>query len=99
MYLRPSSQPSAGRAVHQLDLAFGRNMRRALFIITGVSVVFTTLAFGHIMYHDTVHMLARHEESHLFVAVHTVVAAALGVLSLPGADLLLSGGPPQIPRL
>ncbi len=72
-------------------------MKRALFIITGVSVVFTTLAFGHIMYHDTVHMLARHEESHLFLAVHTLVAAALGVLSLLGAYLLLSGGPPQNP--
>ncbi len=67
-------------------------MKRALFVITGVSVVFTTLAFGHIMYHDTVHMLARHEESHLFLAVHTLVAAALGVLSLLGAYLLLSGG-------
>ena len=67
-------------------------MKRTLFIITGVSVVFTTLAFGHIMYHDTVHMLARHEESHLFLAVHTLVAAALGVLSLLGAYLLLSGG-------
>ncbi len=92
MYFMPSSQSSAGRAVHPLDLAFRRNMKRALFIITGVSVVFTTLAFGHIMYHDTVHMLARHEESHLFLAVHTLVAAALGVLSLLGAYLLLSGG-------
>ena len=44
------------------------------------------------MYHDTVHMLARHEEGYLFVAVHTLVAATLGVLSLLGAYLLLSGG-------
>ncbi len=98
MYLRPSSQPSAGRAVRQLDLAFRSNMKRTLFLITGVSVLFTTLAFGHIMYHDTVHMLARHEEGYLFVAVHTLVAAALGVLSLLGAYLLLSGGRPQNPN-
>ncbi len=67
-------------------------MKRALVIVSGVSVVFTTLAFGHIMYHDTVHMLTRHEGGHLFVAVHTVLAVALAVLSLLGAYFLLTGG-------
>ncbi len=67
-------------------------MKRALVIVSGVSVLFTTLAFGHVMYHDTVDMMTRHEESHLFVAVHTIVAVALGGLSLLGAYFLLKGG-------
>jgi len=67
-------------------------MKRALIIVSGVSVLFTTLAFGHVMVHDTVHMMTRHEDSQLFVAVHTIVAVALGVLSLLGAYFLLTGG-------
>ncbi len=67
-------------------------MKRALVIVSGVSVLFTTLAFGHVMYHDTVHMMTRHEESHLFVAVHTILAVGFGVLSLLGAYFLLTGG-------
>ena len=67
-------------------------MSRPWQIASGVSVVFTTLAFGHIMVHDTQHLLTHHQASHLFVAVHTIVAAALGILSLLGAYLLFIGG-------
>ncbi len=66
-------------------------MRATLRIASGISVLFTTLAFGHIMYHDTVHMAAKHGEGLLFVVVHTILAVALGVLSLLGAYFLLSG--------
>lgn len=72
-------------------------MKRALVIASGVSVVLTTLAFGHIVYHNTVHMITRHGEGHLFVAVHTVLAVVLGVLSLLGAYFLLTGGRGQNP--
>ena len=65
-------------------------MKRPVYIASGASVLITTLAFGHIMYHDTVHMLLRHEEGRVFAAVHTIVAFALFVLSLLGAFLLLT---------
>lgn len=67
-------------------------MTRTLHIASGISVVFTTLAFGHIVYHNTVHMVTKHGEGHLFVAVHTILAVALGALSLLGAYSLLTGG-------
>ena len=67
-------------------------MSRPWQIASGVSVVFTTLAFGHIMVHDTQRMLAHPDSSLLFIAVHTIVAAALGILSLLGAYLLFVGG-------
>jgi hypothetical protein len=67
-------------------------MTRTLHIASGISVVFTTLAFGHIVYHNTVHMVTKHGEGHLFAAVHTILAVALGGLSLLGAYSLLTGG-------
>jgi hypothetical protein len=67
-------------------------MGRTLHIASGVSVVFTTLAFGHIVYHNTVHMVTKHGEGTLFVAAHTILAVAVSVLSLLGAYSLLKGG-------
>lgn len=66
-------------------------MNRGLQIASGISVLFTTLAFGHIMVHDTQHMMSHHEDNHFFVVAHTIVAIALGVLSLAGAFCLLTG--------
>ena len=48
----------------------------------GVSVLFTTLAFGHIMIHDTQHMMSHPDASRLFIIGHTVLAIVVGVLSL-----------------
>lgn len=73
-------------------------MNRALQVVSGVSVVFTTLGFGHIMFHDTVHMVTGHGEGGLFVAVHTIVAAALVVLSLIGGYFLLTTRAKQNPQ-
>ncbi len=67
-------------------------MGRTLHIASGISVAFTTLGFGHIVYHNTVHMMTRHGASHLFVGLHTVFAVALGGLSLLGAYFLVKGG-------
>jgi hypothetical protein len=67
-------------------------MKRTLYLASGVSVLFTTLAFGHIMVHDTTHIMTHHEEgAALFLTVHTILAVAFGVLSLIGAYFLLSG--------
>jgi hypothetical protein len=57
---------------------------RTLQIASGVSVLFTTLAFGHIMVHDTQHMLRSNDASQFFIVGHTILAIALGVLSLAG---------------
>jgi hypothetical protein len=57
---------------------------------SGVSVLFTTLAFGHIMIQDTQRMMSQHDESQLFIVAHTIVAIALGVLSLTGGFYLLT---------
>jgi len=66
-------------------------MKRALIISSGVSVVFTTLAFGHIMVHDTVHMVTKHHEGGVFLAAHTILAVVVGALSLTGAYFLFTG--------
>jgi hypothetical protein len=67
-------------------------MNSKLRFASGVSVLFTTLAFGHIMIKDTEHMITHHGEgdSQLFIVVHTIVAIALGVLSLTGGFSLLA---------
>jgi hypothetical protein len=66
-------------------------MSRPLQLASGISVVFTTLAFAHIMFHDTVHMVTKHHEGGVFIALHAIVAVALGILSLVGAYSLLAG--------
>ncbi len=72
-------------------------MKRTLHLASGISVLFTTLAFAHIMFHDTAHMMNHHDESAVFLTVHTIVAVALGVLSLIGAYFLLTGERRQNP--
>ncbi len=67
-------------------------MSKALHIASGISVAFTTLAFGHIVYHNTVHMVTQHGASHLFVGLHSVLAVAVSCLSLLGAYFLVKGG-------
>ncbi len=61
---------------------------RALNILCGISVLFTTLAFWHIMHHHLVH--ASHEDFHtlLFWAL-ALVAVSTGILSFIGGILLL----------
>ncbi len=66
-------------------------MKRTLQLASGISVLFTTLAFGHIMVHDTAHIMSHHDGSVVFLIVHTILAVALGVLSLVGAYFLLTG--------
>ncbi len=65
-------------------------MNSKMRFASGVSVLFTTLAFGHIMIHDTQRMMSRRDGSLLFLIAHTVVAIVLGVLSLTGGFLLLT---------
>ncbi len=72
-------------------------MKRTLQLASGISVLFTTLAFGHIMVHDTTHLMKHHDESPLFLIAHTILAVALGVLSLIGAYFLLTGWRRQNP--
>jgi len=67
-------------------------MNSKLRFASGVSVLFTTLAFGHIMIEDTRRLMNHHGEgdSQLFIVAHTIIAIALGVLSLTGGFLLLT---------
>ena len=65
-------------------------MNSKLRIASGVSVLFTTLAFGHIMVHDTQHIMSHSDGSRLFLIAHTGIAIVLGVLSLTGGFLLLT---------
>ena len=66
-------------------------MNRPLSIASGVAVLFTTLAFSHIVFHNTVHMVTEHRARLLFVTIHTLVAIVVVALSLIGAYLLLIG--------
>jgi hypothetical protein len=65
-------------------------MNSKMRFASGVSVLFTTLAFGHIMIKDTQSMMSHHDESQLFIVAHTIVAIVLGVLSLTGGFWLLT---------
>jgi hypothetical protein len=73
-------------------------MKRTLYIASGISVLFTTLAFGHIMVHDTQHIMSHHDASPVFLIAHTILAIAFGVLSLIGAYFLLTGWRRQNPN-
>lgn len=65
-------------------------MNSKLRFACGVSVLFTTLAFGHIMIKDTQRLMDHNEGGQLFIVVHTIVAIVLGVLSLAGGFALLT---------
>jgi hypothetical protein len=75
-------------------------MKRALYIASGVSVIFTTFAFGYTMYRNMAHLVAHHGQgfSNPFFAIHTILAGAAGVLSLTGAWFLLNGWRQQNPN-
>jgi hypothetical protein len=64
---------------------------RILNILSGIAVLFTTLAYGHLIHHHFTH--ASHHDLHgpLFLT-GMAVAVAAGVLSLIGACLLLKRG-------
>jgi choline-glycine betaine transporter len=66
-------------------------MNRSLQIASGISILFTTLGFSHILFHNTLHMLSSHEDGQSFVVLHAVVAIVLVVFSLAGAFCLLKG--------
>ena len=67
-------------------------------IASGVSVLFTTLAFAHIVFHNTLHMVNEHGGNNFFVAMHTVVAVLLVILSLAGGFCLLRSKRQQNPN-
>jgi methyl coenzyme M reductase beta subunit len=68
-------------------------MKRTLYIASGVSVLITSLVYGHGMYQTIAHLVTHHGQSftHPFFAAHMILAAATGVLSLIGAYFLLTG--------
>lgn len=63
--------------------------RRALYVISGVCVLFTSLTHAHVLHH--MFTLAWHEMS-AAVTAGLILAAAAGVFSFVGAYLLLTGG-------
>jgi len=71
----------------------GKQMKRTLYIVSGLSVVITTLAFGHDMYRMMAHLAAHHNQgfSHPFFAAHTLLIVVTCVFSLIGAYFLLTG--------
>lgn len=64
---------------------------RALNILSGVAVLFTTLAFGHLLHH---HLgIALHDAGHGFAFwAATALAGVVGIFSFVGACLLLRQG-------
>lgn len=61
---------------------------RALNIVCGISVLFTTLAFAHIMHHHLVHASPEDFHTLLFWAL-ALLAVCTGILSFIGGILLL----------
>jgi hypothetical protein len=61
---------------------------RALRIASGVSVLFTSLAYGHLLHHHAVHAGPSDFHNPIF-AVSYAVAVVAGVLAVIGGILLL----------
>ena len=72
-------------------------MNRGMRIAAGISVLFTTLGFSHIIFHNTMHKLHRHEDNPWLIGAHSVVAVVLIALSLVGAFALIAGARSQKP--
>jgi hypothetical protein len=70
-------------------------VNRGMQIASGISVLFTTLAFGHIMVHDTQHLMSHHDANQFFIVAHTILAIVLALLSLTGGFYLLMGKTPR----
>jgi hypothetical protein len=64
---------------------------RILNIVSGFAVLFTTLAFGHLLHHHFIHASGQDLHSPAFLAGLTM-AAVVGILSLIGGCLLLRRG-------
>lgn len=64
---------------------------RSLNILSGVAVLFVTLAFGHLLDHHFIHTSHQDLHSPAFVAGLTL-AVVVGIFSLIGGCLLLRGG-------
>ena len=61
---------------------------KILRICCGVAVLFTTLAFAHLLHHHVLHASASDFRNPVFVLVFAAAVAA-GILSLIGGCLLL----------
>jgi hypothetical protein len=61
---------------------------RILNIASGISVLFTTLAYAHLLHHHLVHSLSDAAHSPIFWAAY-VTAVAAGILAFIGGCLLL----------
>jgi hypothetical protein len=61
---------------------------RILNILSGIAVLLTTLAFGHLLHHHFVH--ASHEDAQSFAFWASIATAVVvGILSFIGGCLLL----------
>jgi hypothetical protein len=65
-----------------------RVMMRVLNLVSGVAVLFTTLAFGHLLEHHFSHASPENYRSPVFWLL-VVAAAIVGVFSLVGGFTLL----------
>ena len=65
---------------------------RVLNIVSGIAVLFTTLAFAHLLHHHFF-LAATHDDAHnpVFLA-GMVLGVVVGILSLIGGCLLLRRG-------
>jgi hypothetical protein len=70
------------------DWRAGRNSMRVLTVLSGLAVLFTTLAYAHIILHHLSHASAQDVHSPYFLLVVTLLVI-VGVLSLIGGILLL----------
>jgi hypothetical protein len=61
---------------------------RVLNFVSGIAVLFTTLAFGHLLHHHFIHASAEDYRSPVFWLL-IIVAAATGLFSLVGGFTLL----------
>jgi len=66
-------------------------MKRALYIASGIAVLFTTLAFAHLMEQHISHEISAHSENLTQCWIAASLSAVVVALSLIGAYFLLTG--------
>ncbi len=64
---------------------------RIVRMVSGVCVLFTVLAYGHLLHHHFIHSSADSYHSAMFWAIF-LPAAVAGVFAFVGGCLLLRGG-------
>jgi predicted lysophospholipase L1 biosynthesis ABC-type transport system permease subunit len=86
------AERTGGKSVNSLqETARIEPTMKILRIVSGICVLFTVLAYGHLLHHHVMHSPAEAYHSAMFWGMF-LLAAVAGVFAFVGGCLLLKGG-------